>query len=167
MLPNGNVRSRHRRAGRPRQTSGPRDGSNEIDALVPSPAFPCPTLPLLVSGPRRARLAGFSYFPCDASPETFVPVPDNRLKNPGEKRMSLQVLMITSALVVGSVVSATAQQSGRHRSHAPFGAYGGGVGSLFSICARPCGVYPGVDFLPLDTRKCIFKCIQAKRAAQH
>ena len=86
----------------------------------------------------------------------------------------MRFLVITSAVVIGLAMPATAQQSdSTHRSGntakntAPFGAYGyGGAGSLISACQPQCGVANGnTGFIPPAARKCVFKCIAAKRAA--
>jgi hypothetical protein len=88
----------------------------------------------------------------------------------------MRLLLVTSAFVIGLAMPATAQQSGStHRSgntapnRAPFGAYGYGAGGLISACQPQCGVanVSGGGFVPPEARKCVFKCIAAKRAAQH
>jgi len=86
----------------------------------------------------------------------------------------MRLLLITSAVVIGLAMPATAQQSTSSHSgnsgryHAPFGAYGYGPGSLISTCQPQCGVPNGHQgLIPPEARKCVFKCIAAKRAAQH
>ena len=77
--------------------------------------------------------------------------------------------LLTSALAVGLAMPATAQQASNvHRrvNTAPFGAYASGPGSLMAACRAPCGVM-NVGIVPPEPRKCVFKCIAAKRAAQH
>src|SRR6516225_7886972 len=82
-------------------------------------------------------------------------------QNPGEKTMRLQVLIIISALAFWLAAP-------RSLNAAPFGVYGGGPGSLISVCQPQCGVRNGhVGLIPPEARKCVFKCIAAKKAAQH
>ena len=86
---------------------------------------------------------------------------DRRVKIQGRKTMRLQVLIIISALAFWLA-------GPRSLNAAPFGVYGGGPGSLISVCQPQCGVRNGhVGLVPPEARKCVFKCIAAKRAAQH
>ncbi len=89
----------------------------------------------------------------------------------------MRFLLITSAVVIGLAMPATAQQSGStHRSvntatnTAPLGGVGyrGGAGSLVHTCRPQCGVPNGLSgFASPEARKCVHNCIAAKIAAQH
>ena len=86
--------------------------------------------------------------------------------------MRLPSLLITSVLAVGLAVPAMAQQSStasRSATAVPFNPGNGyGVGSLAYVCRPQCG-FPSIviGFAPPEIRKCVAKCIAAKKAAQH
>jgi hypothetical protein len=72
---------------------------------------------------------------------------------------------------VGCACNGTQQSSGTRRSATavPFNPGNGyGVGSLVSVCRPQCGFSNLViGFAPPEVRKCVSKCIAAKKAAQH
>jgi hypothetical protein len=74
----------------------------------------------------------------------------------------MRALIVLATLALASLGASVAAANA-----AQFGIYGGGPGSLMSACRPSCGVVNSPDFVPPHARKCVFKCIAAKKAAQH